>query len=77
MPMIEIDKLKSASDAVQSAKEAWHTAVDAMNDLDREDIEGMKLAVECAMAAHKVYIDMACELAQQLQSAIYIAEREG
>lgn len=77
MPMIDGDKLKPASDAVQSAKEAWYTAVDAMNGLEPESFDRMKLAVECAMAAHKVYTEMACELAQQVRTLISVAEQQG
>lgn len=73
--MIDGDKLKPASDAVQSAKEAWYVAVDAMNGLERENFDRMKLAVEHAMATHKVYTEMACELAQQVRTMISDAER--
>ena len=75
MPMMDIAELKPASYAVQAAKQAWYAAVAVMADHDHKDIQGLGLVAERAEAAQKVYINLACALANEVRILIAVAER--
>ncbi|MBX4139570.1 hypothetical protein K1567_27165 [Pseudomonas sp. S5F11] len=76
MPMIETDQLKPASDAAQSAKQAWYAAVEVMNAHDKADIEGLALATERVVMAREVYNDLCRDLARDVHMLLNAAHSE-
>lgn len=74
MPMIDTDQLKPASDAAQSAKQAWYSAAEVMNAHDKADIDGYTLATERVEVAREVYNDLCRNLALEVHMLLTGAE---
>jgi hypothetical protein len=50
--------------------------VEALDTVDRADAQAVKLTVDRAEAAHRLYTDLVCDLALHVRSAVAVAEAE-
>ena len=76
MPMIDSDELKPLSLAVESARQVWYAAGQALNELESDNLDARKLTLLRVKAAEEFYHDMSRDLANTVRRLIHEAERD-